>query len=113
MERRGRRGGCWSNSFGDTCFHVPEPPGDAGPDPGRRENTLESCEIAFGRRVSRAGGPWKHQEPLTRPDDAPGGPQEVPGTESYEFSRVRETHDAESNVFSRAGEAPGGPMVPI
>ena len=43
---------CEGILLGMRFFQVPESPGDADTDPGRRETkTLESCEIAFGRSV--------------------------------------------------------------
>ena len=73
---------------------MPESPGDADTDPGRRENTLESCEIAFGRRVFTC----------RRPSEAPRAPQEARGCPRRP---PRKSQDADSYVFSRAGEAPG------
>ena len=63
------------NRLGETCFHMPASPGDAATDPGRRENTLESCEIAFGTRVFTCRRP--SEAPIDK-QDARGCPRMAP-----------------------------------
>jgi len=103
----------WRNTFGDTCFHVPESPGDADTDPGRREKTLESCEIAFGRRVFTCRRPSEAPRPPQEARGCPRRPPEGPRMPIHTCFHVPERHqDADSHVFLRVGEAQGGPRRP-
>ena len=113
-------------------FTCRPPPGDADTDPGRREKTLESYEIAFGRRVFTCR---RHSEAPRAPQEARGcprmPPQKVPGgrfirvfTPGRRFTRdftcrrgPRRAQEADSCVFYvfslRVAEAQGWSRRPI
>ena len=99
-----------------TCFHVPGSPGDADTDPGRRENTLESC-LVFGRRVFTCRRPSEAPRPPQEARGCPRRPPEGPRMPIHTCFHVPERHqDADHTCFyvsERPKESPGGRPIRV